>query len=81
MTNESRVERLERAFGLAEGGGKPPVDVFIPDNGRDPDLTSRDGVICYDPNDVPVEQGEREAFFRELRGERQGVVTFLAVKT
>ena len=80
MSNESRLDRLERATGLAAAGGGPPVDFFIPDNGRDPDIYSRPGVVCYDPSDVPEDPSEKDAFFERLRGDRPGFLTFLAVR-
>ena len=81
MSNNSRLERLERAMGQGKQGGGPPVDLYIADNGRDPDISSRPDVVCYDPNEIPEEPSERDAFFKRLRGDRHGVVTFLSVKS
>ena len=81
MTSESRIERLERATGLGGPNSGPPVNVFLPDNGRDPDICSRPDVICYDPTKVPEDASEKDAFFERLRGDRPGVVTFVAVSS
>lgn len=58
MSVESRLDSLERRLGVDHGGGLPPVNIFVSDNGRDPDLYSHG--VCYDPRTVP-EEPEAEA--------------------
>ena len=77
MSVGSRLGSLERRLGLDGGDRPPPVDVFLSDNGRDPDLCSQG--ICYNPAAVLKDPGAAAAYFRELRGEREGVVMFIAV--
>jgi hypothetical protein len=76
MTIDDRLTKLERAAGVSVDPGEP-VNIFLADNGRDPNPGGR-VVVQYRRSDVPQAEAARDAFFAARRPEGQRVVFFLA---